>query len=63
MNLTEHKTLKRQHSEVRSLLSEEMQESFDLLIKESEKGDMLNEEKYSNGLDHSDRKVSFFFFS
>ncbi len=59
VNLDTHKTLKKQHSEVRNLLSQDMQKSFDLLIKESENGDSLSEEKYTNGLDQNDRQVSF----
>lgn len=58
MNLDSHKTLKKQHSEVRSLLSPDMQKSFDLLIKESENGDALNDDVYNNGLNHSDRQVN-----
>lgn len=58
VNLETHKTLKSQHFDVRSSLPEEMQKSFDLLIKESENGELLSEEKYTHELDHSDKKVS-----
>ncbi|XKL63815.1 hypothetical protein PGB90_006179 [Kerria lacca] len=61
VNLDTHKTLKKQHSEVRSLLSQDMQKSFDLLIKESENGDTLSADKYSNGLDSNDKQVLSFY--
>ena len=61
VNLETHKTLKSQHSDVRCSLPQEMQKSFDLLIKESENGELLSEEKYTHELDHSDKKVRCLF--
>lgn len=39
-----------------------MQKSFDLLIKESENGDTLSADKYSNGLDSNDKQVCIYIY-
>lgn len=58
MNFESHKTLKKAHSEVRSLLSQDMQKSFDLLVKEAENGNAISEEKHSSEIDQTDRQVN-----
>lgn len=62
VNFENHKTLKKTHSEVRSLLSQDMQKSFDLLIKEAENGNALSEEKHSTEINQNDRQVTIIRF-
>ncbi|XP_065226727.1 enhancer of filamentation 1 [Planococcus citri] len=61
INFEAHKTLNRMNSEVRSLLSHDMRNSFDLLIKEAETGNVLAQFKSPDKIDLSDKQVLSFY--